>query len=326
LIVSRARGLAAPAIALFAFGACASGAAAACRWVAPPFARVRDNTHVPNFHAHPDFGADAVPPVLPTPAPAVWNPVFPIDRGGRIHGRSDGAISSVVTISGGGCTVAHVAVLIYGDGFVPQRSLALNYGASDTRDELNAGKGDFTTVTVHGEAEAPLRLRDVWISADFRSVGYKHAAGPVNDVGGLSQTFRPAFGVRDDSLEVRSGYALQRFGPTIELAYLNAATNAYRPDVSGVGLAVEVPPALDETLSAFGSVAYYPSLSGSGIEYGGVRYRLGTVLSLFPAIGHPYFFELSFLGDRRWNRHNAPAGADYSSAMLGFGYRFGGIR
>lgn len=312
------------AVASAALGCCGT-AAAACRWTAPPFARVLDGAHVPQLHARPDFGSDAAPAAAPVPV-YDWNPVFPIDHAGRIHARSDGAVSSIVTISGGGCAPAHVAVLIYGDGFVPQRSLALNYGASDARDELSAGNGDFTTVTLHGEAEAPLRLRNVWFSADFRSVGYRHVAGNVTDVGGLSQTFRPAFEARDDSLELRSGYAPQRFGPVLEVAYLNAGTNAYRPGVSGLGAALEIPPALDETFSAFGSVAYYPRLAGGGIEYGGLRYRIGGVLSLAAAIGHPYFFELSFLGDRRWNRANAPADADYSSVMLGLGYRFGGLR
>jgi len=310
--------------ALLMLGTAAPGAAA-CRWTAPPFARMLDGTRLPDLHIRPEYSPDPAPSALPTPAPYSWNPVFPIDRAGRIHDRSDGAVSSIVTISGGGCAPAHVAVLVYGDGFVPQRGLALSYGQSDTHDELSDGNGDFSTVTAHTEVEAPLRLRGVWLSGDFRSVGYRHVAGDVTDVGGATQTFRPAFDVHDDSLEIRSGYALQRFGPVLELAYLNAATNAYRPGVSGTGIAAEVPPALGEALSAFGAFSYYPNLTGGSVAYGAVRYRLGGVLSLAPVFGQPYYLELSYLGDHRWNRSNAPSAISYRSIMLGIGYRFGGI-
>jgi hypothetical protein len=301
------------------------GAALSCRWTAPPFARVLDGSQLPDLHARPDFGPDAAPAVLPTPAPYAWNPVFPIDRAGRVHDRADGAVSSIITISGGGCAPAHVAVLVYGDGFVPQRGLALNVGQSQTHDELSNGNGDFATVTLHAEVEAPLRLRNVWISTDIRSVGYRHVAGDVTDAGGAGQTFRPDFDVRDDSVELRAGYAPERFGPTLELAYLNAATNALRPSVSGAGVAAEVPPALGEALSGFGAFSYYPNLTGGGVAYGAVRYRFGGVLSLASVFGQPYYFELSYLGDHRWNRSNAPSAISYRSVMLGIGYRFGGI-
>ncbi len=299
--------------------------AADCHWTAPPFAKVLDNTRLPDLHAKAVFDSGSAPAVVPTPAPYVWNPVFPIDRGGRVHDRSDGAVSSIVTISGGGCAPAQVAVLVYSDGFVPQRGLALTYGHASTSDELNSGGGDFTTVTAHGELEAPFRLRKVWFSGDARSIGYTHVAGLVTDVGATSQTFRPTFAARDDSIELRAGYALERFGPVLEVAYLNAATNAYRPSVNGLGVAVEVPPALDETFSAFGAVSYYPSLVGGGIAYRAVRYRIGGILSLAPAFGHPYYFELSLLGDHRSNVSRAPSSASYSGIMIGMGYRFGGI-
>jgi hypothetical protein len=313
------------AVTNFSLVTAREGDAAECRWTAPPFAKVLDNTRLPDLHAKAEYGANSAPVVAPTPAPYVWNPVFPIDEGGRVHARSDGVVSSIITISGGDCTPVHVAVLVYGDGFVPQRSLALSYGHASASDELNAGGGDFTTVTAHGEIEAPFRLRRVWVSGDMRSIGYTHVAGLVTDVGGVSQTFRPTFAARDNSLEIRSGYALERGGPVLELAYLNAATNAYRPSVNGLGVAVEVPPELDETFSAFGSLSYYPSLVGGGIAYSGTRYRIGGALSLAPAFGHPYYFELSLIGDRRTDRSSAPATASYSGVMLGIGYRFGGI-
>jgi hypothetical protein len=326
--VLSARRLRAPfafALSCCAFALPARGEAAPCRWTAPPFARVLDGKHVPDLEAKPEYVPGPAPAALPTPAPYVWNPVFPVDRNGRVHARSDGTVSSIVTISGAGCAPTHVAVLVYGDGFVPQRDLAFDYGYARTHDELSAGNGDFATIALHAEAEAPLRVRNVWISADARSVGYRHPAGLVTGLGGASQTFRRAFGARDDSLELRSGLALRRGGPVVELAYLDAATNAYRPAVNGFGVALEVPPALEETFSAYGALSYYPSLVGGGVSYGALRYRLGTVLSLAPAFGHPYYFELSLLGDYRANRSRAPASVSYEGVMLGVGYVFGGL-
>jgi hypothetical protein len=86
-----------------------------------------------------------------------------------------------------------------------------------------------------------------------------------------------------------------------------------------------VPPALEETFSAHGAFSYYPNLTGGGIAYRGIRYRVGGVLSLAPTFGHPYYFELAILGDRRSNASRAPSSVNYSGVMLGIGYRFGGI-
>jgi hypothetical protein len=295
---------------------------AACHWEAKAYVAVRDGTRLPDVGAHAVYDGPA-PATRPSPGPFVWNPVFPVDAKGRVHARSDGAVSSIVTISGGGCTPVHVAVLVYGDGFVPRRGIAFDYGPARTYDELSPGTVDWDSFAVHAESEAPLRLRSMWLSADVRSISYTHAGGPVTDVGGATQTLRPAFDVRDTSVELRTGYAPARGGPTLEVAYLNASTNAYRPAVNGLGVAVEIPPALAQTLSADGSFSYYPSLVGGGVAYSAIRYRLAGTLSL-AALGSPCYFEVAVLGDHRTSISHAPSPTDYEAVMLGIGYRLGG--
>jgi hypothetical protein len=231
-------------------------------------------------------------------------------------------VSSILTVSGAGCTEAHVAVLVYSDGFVPRRGVALDYGPARTYDELNPGIVNFDSLALHAETEAPLRLRSIWLSGDARSIGYTHESGLVTDVGGAAQTYRPAFDVRDTSVELRAGYAFARGGPTFEAAYLNASTNAFRPSVNGLGVAIEIPPALAQPLSADGSLSYYPSLVGGGVAYRALRFRIAGTLSLAD-FGSPYYFELAVLGDHRTSVAGAPSATNYQALMLGIGYRLG---
>lgn len=266
----------------------APGTSAPCRWEAKAYVAVRDGHRLPHLGAVPVYAGPA-PAVAATPAPYVWNPVFPVDAKGRVHGRSDGKVSSILTVSGGGCTETHVAVLVYSDGFVPNRGLALDYGP-------------LTSLAAHAESEAPLRLEKFLLSADARTLG------------------RP----RDDSLELRSGYAYVRGGPTLEIAYLATANDGLRASARGPGVALEIPPALDQALSADGSLSYYPSLVGGGGDYRALRYRLTGTVSLSEILGSPYYFELSILGDHRSNVGRGPAAQSYQAVTLGAGYRFGG--
>ena len=262
-----------------------------CRWEAKPYVQVLDGTRLPDLGAHAVFSG-APPATQPVADPYRWNPPFPIDAQGRVHARSDGRVSSILTVSGGGCAETHVAVLVYSDGFVPRRGAAFDYQPFGT------------TLSLHAESEAPLRLRSMLVSADVRSI---EAAG---------------YRERDESGEVRAGYALARGGPTIEIAYLDALGNGVHPNVRGAGAAVEIPPALDQTLSASGSLSYYPSVVGGATTYRILRYRLAGTFSLEELFGNPLYFEVASLADHRTATTHVPS-VSYQSLTLGIGYRFG---
>jgi hypothetical protein len=320
--------------------------AAPCHWTAAPYVQVMDGKRLPDLGATPVYSAPTPSPTA-TPAPLVANPTFLIDAKGRVHAIGGGKVSSIVTISGGGCTPAHVAVLIYSDGYLPQRSIAFDFGAGSVYDELSPGNIDWRKYLAHAEIEGPLNLRGIWLAVDARSIVYRHQAlsgmalacppappapapggaaagdqGCVTALGGRFQQYRTGFGVRDDSAEMRGGIALGRGAPVIDAAYLIASNNAGRPTVSGFGVGVEVPPLLDQPVAAYGALSYYPNLGGGGIRYRVLRYRVAATLSLTPLLGRRYFFELATVGDRRTNLSNAPASSVYQAIALGAGIRF----
>ena len=149
-----------------------------CHWEAKPYVQALDGSHVPDVAARPVYVGQPAPAVTPAPT-FEWNPTFPIDAKGRIHAHSGEGITSLITISGGGCTSVRVAFFLYGDGFVPQRNVAFDYGRAGVYDELSPGNVDWRKYLVHAEIEAPLSVRGTQFSFDARSIGYRHDAASI---------------------------------------------------------------------------------------------------------------------------------------------------
>jgi hypothetical protein len=297
-----------------------AAAEASCAWVArPPYVQVPDGAPIPQL-ASATYADGSAPAVAPRPS-YDWNP--DLTRRGRVYVDARGGDSSIVTVSGGGCTPVRVAVLVYTSGVTPQHSIAIDYGDSQAHDEFSSGSGEFGTVVGHGEFAEPFGIKNAWISADARSIGYVHRAGNVAGVGSNAQSVEPTFGVRDTSAEARAGVEIAPAGPVAEIAYLATASNTSRPNVSGAGLALELPPQLAHTFGAYGALAYYPNLTGGGVRYRAVRFRAGLTLSLLPFFGDPYYVEIAALGDRRSDASRAPSSASFQGIVAGFGYRFG---
>ncbi len=296
----------------------AAADSAPCRWVAnPPYVQVKTGSPVPLL-ATAVRGTAVDPTVVPV---YTWNPN--LVRRGRVRIARDGTISSIVTVGGGGCTPVRVAVLVYADGYVPQRSVALNFGDSQAHDEFDAGRGSFETLASHAEIGDPFGLYRTWLSADLRSIAYLHRAGAVEDVGETETEEEPTFGVRDTSLEIRAGKTVVPGGLVADLTFMTTGSNTPRPGVSGFGIGLEVPPTLQQTLSAYGAVSYYPNLNGGGVRYRAVRFRAGGTLSLLPFFGYPYYLDLAAIGDRRSDASRAPASVRFQGIVFGLGYRFG---
>jgi hypothetical protein len=305
-------------LAALASNAPAAADPAPCRWVAnPPYVQVERGSRVPLL-ATAVRGTTIDPAVTPQYA---WNPN--LVRRGRVRIAPDGTVSSIVTISGGGCTPVRVAVLVYSDGYVPQRSVAIDFGDSQAHDEFDSGRGSFETLASHAEVGDPFGLYRTWLSADVRSIAYLHRAGAVEDVGDTATQEQPTFGVRDTSLEIRAGKTVIPGGLVADLAFMTAGSNTPRPGVSGFGIGIEVPPTLQQTLSAYGALSYYPNLTGGGVRYRAVRFRAGGTLSLLPFFGYPYYLDLAAVGDRRSDASRAPGSVRFQGIVFGLGYRFG---
>lgn len=310
-----------------------SSSNASCHWEAPATLEVRDGSVVPTF-AYPRWDSGTPSTTLPT-AVLNWNPVFPIDARGRIHGNSLGYVSSIVTVTGGPCTQAMTEVLVYSDGFQPQRSLSVGYGGSKVADEYDPGSVDWQTFVANAELESAFGLRSALLAVDARSFGYAHPANsalplacPVTDDPGCvttlagSQTYRTGFRVRDDSIETRFGWELLTRGPTIDAAYTADWSNGGRGMLSGFGIGLEVPPNLNDFLSAYGAVTYYPTLSGGGAHYTDLRARIGATVSLYGWLSWPGFVDASFVDERRIAAPSQPASAQLQALTLSFGRRF----
>lgn len=311
-----------------------------CRWSAPLRVSVVDGKKLP-FTPSPVPVTGTLPSPLPTPVFS-WNPSFAVDPQGRVHHGTTDDMSSIVTISGEPCTSITIQVTLYGDGFVPRRSLAIDYGGATVYDAYSPGNADWKKTLAHAEIEAPLNLRNTWLSVDYRQIGYRHDAAsavplsctmPAPANGGAAagdegcvtradgrRVYRTGFAARDTSGDVRFGYRLSP-RTVAELAYLRAGANTDRPSIAGFGAGISVPPNLATFLAPYGAVAYYPSISGGSTRYRVLRYRGGATLSLTPMFDLPIFIELSATGDRRIGSGPAPS-ALYQAVTLGAGYRF----
>jgi hypothetical protein len=303
-----------------------------CHWVAPQTLEIRDGARVPNYAYRVNDT-----PSIPMPSSTAtyqWNPTFSIDSGGHVHGNSK-AVSSIITVSDNVCAPADTAVIVYSDGFVPQREFTIGIGASRVADELDPGSTDWRTYAASASLESPFGVRGALLALDARSIDYLHpanlsvgAACPIaGDPGCVvsssgSQRYRTGFTVRDTTFELRAGASLLPHGPAIDVGYLYGLSNSGRPNLGGVGFGFEVPPNLDQMFAAYGSVSYYPTLAGSGVAYSALRYRAGFTLSAFSGLHWLNYLDVAFLGDRRIATGSTPSTAQLQAVTVSLGRRF----
>ena len=151
--------------------------------------------------------------------------------------------------------------------------------------------------------------------------------GCVTTIGGLSSTFVPAFTARESDFDGR--FALKVADPRIYIGvgYLSRTTNYGYPKISGIGYGAEKLPDLNQPLSFYGSVWYYPNAKGSITEpdgnytlaYNILKYQIGANY-LFG--NSPIFLDLGFAGDNMQNKQNAPSNATHNGFYLGLGIKF----
>jgi hypothetical protein len=107
--------------------------------------------------------------------------------------------------------------------------------------------------------------------------------------------------------------------------------------MNGVGFGGEKLPDLNQPLSFFGSVWYYPSVTGTGnfqienpfpstgftnrslsLGYNILKYQVGVDY----VIGNsPVFIDLGWMGDNWSNKQNAPINRTYNGPFAGLGFR-----
>jgi Copper amine oxidase N-terminal domain len=143
-------------------------------------------------------------------------------------------------------------------------------------------------------------------------------------------------GLTDQDVDGR--FAVRVLQPRIYVGvgYIWVSTNYGYPNMNGVGYGIEKLPDLNHNLSFFGSVWYYPNVSGTGnfqiensgagfhseqfpLSYNILKYQVGVDLGFGNS---PIFIDLGWMGDNWSNKQNAPIGRTYNGPFAGLGFRF----
>ena len=147
------------------------------------------------------------------------------------------------------------------------------------------------------------------ISGDYRNFQYPHDCASVTDpeclvtnIGGVGQSFVPAFTLRDQDVNADLGIRIAQPRIYLAAAYLWRSNNYGYPSMSGWGFGAEKLPDLDQTLSVYGSAYYFPQVEGTytdstgsyRLDYRVFKYQVGVTWVIAKS---PIFLDLGWLGD-----------------------------
>jgi Copper amine oxidase N-terminal domain len=238
----------------------------------------------------------------------------------------------------------------------------------------NSGKGG--SYAVRGAVEFPLFGLPWMLEGDYRSYSYPHnsgitpaqfaagdpgvpgVTGPnpcphggffgplapatgdqgcVTVIGGYGQVAVPSFTARDTDFDGR--FALKIAEPRIYIGvgYLHREENYGYPKQNGFGFGAEKLPDLDQPISVYGSVWYYPSISGNytypnditvpaalrgttdKFQQRFLKYQIGGTLNLGNS---GLFLDAGFLGDTIRGKNISPSDASHAGGYVGLGIKF----
>ncbi len=217
--------------------------------------------------------------------------------------------------------------------------------------EFSPGNTGTSSYAVRGAIEFNVLNLPWMLAADFRQFGYPHNApatplgyvagapcpipgseGCVTVIGGLGNTFVPAFQARDQDVDVRLGLRVIQPRIYIGVGYLWRTNNYGYPREQGVGFGAEKLPDLDQVFSVYGSVWYYPNAKGTcntdvcptgpyTLAYNILKYQIGGALNV-GGKNFPLFLDFGWLGDNGQNKQNAPVGFTHNGPYVGLGIHF----
>jgi len=227
----------------------------------------------------------------------------------------------------------------------------------------NSGRGG--SYSARGAVEFPLFGLPWMLEGDYRSYSYPHNSGInpaflaagvnpcptfavapapargdqgcVTVIGAYGQTAVPSFNARDTDFDGR--FALKIAEPRIYIGvgYLHREENYGYPKQNGFGFGAEKLPDLDQTFSVYGSVWYYPSISGDftfpqaplappaiagttdKFQQRFLKYQIGGTLNLGNS---GLFLDAGFLGDTIRGKNLSPSDASHAGGYVGLGIKF----
>jgi len=159
--------------------------------------------------------------------------------------------------------------------------------------------------------------------------------GCVTVIGAYGQTAVPSFTARDTDFDGRFGLKIAEPRIYIGVGYLHREENYGYPKQNGFGFGAEKLPDLENTLSVYGSVWYYPSISGNFTYPAGappvlvgttdkfqqrfLKYQIGGTLNLGNS---GLFLDAGFLGDTIRGKNLSPSDASHAGGYIGLGIKF----
>jgi len=138
----------------------------------------------------------------------------------------------------------------------------------------------------------------------------------------------PPFSLRDTDIDGRVGIGIANPQLYLVGSYETRYGNYGYPRLTGFGAGLEKAPNFNQIVDLYGSVLYYPQISGNYIDIFGthqqlqyryLKYQGGVTLS---AQSFPIFLDFGFLGNHAGARQNAPASTNESSIYAGLGLHF----
>jgi len=162
--------------------------------------------------------------------------------------------------------------------------------------------------------------------------------GCVTVIGSYGQTAVPSFTARDTDFDGRLGLKIAEPRIYIGVGYLHREENYGYPKQDGFGFGAEKLPDLENPISIYGSVWYYPSISGNftypafpaaPLGFAGktdkfqqrfLKYQIGGTLNLGNS---GLFLDAGFLGDTiRGASTVSPSDASHAGGYVGLGIKF----
>lgn len=205
--------------------------------------------------------------------------------------------------------------------------------------EFSPGNTGTSSYAVRGAVEFNVLNLPWMVAGDFRQYQYPHNCGSPTDpqcfvtiIGGGGQTFVPAFTAQERDVDARLG--LKVVDPRIYIAasYVWRDTNYGYPRQNGVGFGLEKLPDLNQVFSVYGSIYYYPQISGTcdtpspcptgpfDLQYRLLKYQAGAALGF--GKNFPVFLDFGWIGDSGTNKVNAPTNFSHNGPYVGLGIHF----
>jgi len=213
--------------------------------------------------------------------------------------------------------------------------------------EFSPGNTGTSSFAVRGAGEFSLGSIPFMLEGSFERYQYPHncpastsgSTSPplgsqcyVTTIGGAGSYPLATTSLTDQDADAR--FAVRVLQPRIYIGvgYMWLSSNYGYPNLNSWGFGAEKLPDLNQPLSFFGSVWYYPDAHGTytnlpaasinplsyNLAYNILKYQVGLDYDIGSS---PIFIDLGWMGDNWSNKQNAPINRTYNGPFAGIGFR-----